>query len=196
MEINILPDAELHERLHALKLQGFDQIKLPGGTSKDRKHYSGVVIFHYDSKTKKSYFLGLPYDSYFHQTGDENGNTKKFGETPMQTAIRETMEESALIILEKDLQELINSRKELPDREDRTKIGHTKHFFLAKSFSGVVFNFEGQNPIDRETGAPLWIPVDLFAKILWIGHLQALKEAIQILSFDKEICMSLMMVLL
>lgn len=185
-------DIELSEKLESLKAQGFDQIKLPGGTSKDRKHFSAVVIFHYNTDEKKTYFLGLPYNSSFHKNGDDNGNTKKHGETPIQTAIREAMEETGLILKENDLEELINSKYEVPDRDFQSIIVHTKHFFLAKKFSGTTFEFDGPNPIDGETAAPVWISAGLFKQVLWGGHKKAFKEALQILSEDREICMSIM----
>lgn len=191
MEINILSDAELLEKIEALKVQGFDQIKLPGGTSKDKKHFSACVIPFFYPKTKKTYFLGLPYNSSFYKTEGEK-DTKKRGETPMQTAIREAMEETALILLEDGLEELTKAKFEVKDREDFKKVVHTKYFFLAKNFSGVAFEFDGPNAIDGETAAPLWIPADLFAKILWGGHQKAFKEALQVLSSDRQICMSIM----
>lgn len=197
MNIKILDNSKLVDKLELLKEQGFNQIKLPGGTSKDRKHYSGVIIFHYDSETKKTYFLGLPYNSDFHKKELDSGFDKKVeGETPEQTAIREVMEETGLILELKDLKELLPARKEITvKKEELTTVVHTKHFFLADSFSGTSFEFIGENPIDGETAAPLWMPADLFKKELWIGHQKALTEASKVLSEDKDVCLSIMFLL-
>ncbi len=192
MKIIVMNDVELLEKLASLKKQGFDQIKLPGGTSKDRKHYSGVVIVYYDPETRKTFVCGLPYNSQFHKTEKENGSKKEDNETPALTAHREVVEETGLFIELKDLKELDGAKKEILDKADKTTVVHTKHFFVAKNFSGEIPTFEGPNLIDGETAAPLWIPVRLFKTELWKGHHEAFNKALQILSTDREICNSIM----
>jgi len=192
MKINILSDNKLFSKLESLKEQGFDQIKLPGGTSKDRQHFSAVVICYYNPNDKKTYFLGLPYNSSFHKSGDENENIKKHGETPTQTAIREAKEETELILKKEDLEELVYAKYEVKDRDDRSKVVHVKHFFLVKKFSGNISEFDGPNETDGEIAAPLWISAVLFKKVLWGGHRKAFDGSLRILSSDREICMSIM----
>ena len=192
MQINILSDLDLIDKIESLKKEGFTQIKLPGGTSKNRKHYSGAVIPHYVSETKKIYFLGLPYDPKFYKTQNDAGFDKKVdGEIPEQTAIREVVEETGLFLNLEDLKELQYAKKLIFDKVETKKVIHTKHFFLAKSFTGSVFEFPGGNPIDGETAAPLWLPAELFNKELWAGHQKAFKESLKILAENRETYLSI-----
>ncbi len=62
-----------------------------------------------------------------------------------------------------------------------------------KEFTGNLFTFDGPNPIDGETAAPLWVPAQLFVKVVFGGHLKAVKIAIQELSMEnREYAISLM----
>jgi ADP-ribose pyrophosphatase YjhB (NUDIX family) len=180
MEIKLISEKEILSQIGALRNQGFNQIKLPGGTSKGGEHYSGLILFHFDKNTKKSYFLGLPYNPNFYKNNQENIATKLAGETPADTARRELVEETGYFVELEDLIEISNAIKKLPGKIPGTF--HIKYFYLVEEFSGAVFEFYGGNPIDAETAAPLWIPAALFKQVLWIGHQEALKGALEILS--------------
>ncbi len=180
---NLLNAIELKSKLKAMNEQGFTQIKLPGGTSRDRQHYSGLIIPYYNFEDKMTYFSGLPYNPNFHKNGTENVDNKKEGETPLQTAIREGMEEIGLIFKPEDLEEVLSAMVKIKDRVNPELILHIKHFFVAKSFSGEAFEFEGPNPIDHETAAPIWIPAPIFKEILWKGHQPAFNA-----SFSEILC--------
>lgn len=191
--IQILSNEELKAKLAEFQSQGFNQVKLPGGTSKDGFHYSGLVFFFYNKDNKTTYFLGLPYNSNYHKNG-ENNDTKKYGESPKDTARREAMEETGLMVEISDLKEMPGVKKVLPGKIEGTT--HSKIFFLVEKFSGTAFQFLGSNPIDAETGAPMWFQAKFFKQVLWAGHQPAFKEACNILAAeDKDVCMSLIEVL-
>lgn len=183
---------KIREKLSGFKNLGFDRIHLPGGTSKSGDYYSGVVPYHYDTETKEFYFLGLPYDSKYHESGDENGHTKKFGETPLATAVRELMEETALQVTEEKMEKLYSDS--IRDRYILDKIFHRHYFFCSiDENNGGVFTFEGRNPIDGETGAPIWIPAKMIKKTFFHGHYKAIKKTINFLmSQNNEYAFALM----
>jgi len=156
--------------------QGYDRIHIPGGTSKDGEHYSGVFLYHFDKKSKEILFLGVPYSSKFYLEHKSNGHTKRSGETPKETARREVLEETGLFIEEGDLDLVLQYH--IPNRIDKTKT-HQKNFYCTNKYSGTLYSFEGPNPIDGETSSPLWIPYNLFRKVLFGGHQQALQLAVR-----------------
>ena len=165
-------------QLNDLKTKGYDSVHLPGGTSKDGSFYSGVVVPVYNKEQKKFYFVGVPYDSHFH-VGKENGHNKKLGENPEQTVIRELLEETGLQVKLQDLNQICI--KKIPNnRPGRNSEFHFKYFYLAMKFTGNLFTFEGPNPIDGETAAPILIPANIFIEVIFKGHLDAVKIA-----FDK-----------
>jgi ADP-ribose pyrophosphatase YjhB (NUDIX family) len=176
-------ESVIEERIKSFRNQGFDRINIPGGTSKDGSHYSGAVIPAYDPERKKMYFVGLPYNSLFHKEGDENGHTKKAGEKPLETLIREVIEETGLTIFPEYI-ETLDASYNIPDKRDpepdpKKKKRHYKYFYFAPKFAGSLFAFEGANPIDGETAAPLLIPAHLFVKVVFPGHLAAVREVIE-----------------
>ena len=181
-------------KINELKFQGYDRIHLPGGTSKDGSYYAGAIIANYNITTKEVYFLGVPYSSNFHLRG-ENGHNKKFGELPDLTVIREIMEETGLQTTSSDL-ELIFEKKISDNRPGKHGQFHSKFFYLITEFTGNLFTFEGPNPIDGETAAPIWIPAPLFVKVVFGGHLQAVYAAIEALSLlDRDYAYALMSIL-
>ena len=178
-------------KINELKIAGYDRIHLPGGTAKDGSYYSGAIVVTMDPITKEVYFLGVPYNSHFH-IGSENGHNKKFGEFPEQTVIRELLEETGLQAISSDLELVLN--KKIPDNRPG-KVGqyHQKFFYLITEFTGNLFTFEGANPIDGETAAPIWIPASLFIKVLFGGHLEAVYAAIEELNLiSRDYAYSLM----
>lgn len=165
-------------KIQELKLQGFDQIRIPGGSSKDESHYSGVFVYEYDPESKQVYFLGVPYNSIHWKDNGSNGHTKKIDEIATETACREVFEETGLNTEEQDL--TLVSDCFVPNKKDKTK-KHIKNFYVCSIFTGNLHNFTGANLIDKETAAPVWIPVSIFIKILYKGHQAALNDTINYL---------------
>jgi len=179
-------------KINELKSQGYDRIHLPGGTSIDGSFYSGVILAKYDSITKDVYFLGVPYCSSFHLNGRSNHN-KKIGEVASQAALRELFEETGIQTTPENLDLVLE--KKIPDNRSRGTLGqfHFKYFYLVTKFMGNMFNFDGPNPIDGETAAPLWIPANLFVKTIFKGHLEAVNAAIEkLMNEDRQYAHALM----
>jgi len=163
--------------IRQFRLQDFDQIRTSGGSSYDEEYYSAVFIAQYDKESKQVFFLGLPYNSSFYKENESNGHTKKNGESPTETAIREGIEETGLLIKECDLKLVYHSF--VPNRKDITK-NHHKYFYLVDNFQGTLFDFlDEPNPIDNETSTPIWIPASLFREVLFEGHQKSLRKAIE-----------------
>ena len=161
---------------HSRKI-GFPRIHIPGGTSKDGSFFVGIIVPYYDPITKKTYILCLPYNPYFHLEG-ESGHNKKVGESPEDAVLRELMEEAGLHINWEDLEELVKYK--VPDnRPNKEGQYHWKYFYLVTKFSGTPFDFEGPNPIDGETAAPMWIPAAMALDVLYYSHKEPLKLAIK-----------------
>jgi len=174
-KLEFLSDEFLLSKIEELKLQGFDQIRLPGGSSKDESHYSGVFIYGYNPENKQVYFVGVPYNSNHWKDNRSNGHTKKLDETALETGCREVFEETGFNIEEHDLNLVFNYS--IPNRKDKLKV-HTKNFYLCNYFTGNMHNFTGANLIDRETAAPLLLPLSIFKKVLYGGHQNALAQAL------------------
>jgi len=161
---------------------GFDEIRIPGGSSLGEEHYSGVFIFACDHTKKQLFFLGVPYNSSFYKNGNNSNHTKKAGELPTETARRELFEETGLLVEEGDLN-LVFSYS-IPDRHDKMKMHH-KNFYLTNKFLGTLSDFDTRpNPIDNETGSPLWIPASLFKGLLYKGHQQAFQSVCDSLKLE------------
>ncbi len=182
------------EKILELKEEGYDRINTPGGTSKDGNDYSGIIGYHWSTIFNKFYFVGVPYNSTFYKTQQKNDDRKAANETPIDTACREFFEETGKKIDNPgDLIYLYS--KDVPDKrpEMQGKM-HRKHFYMINidKCSGELHTFEGANPIDGETAAPILMPVDLFQKVLFGGHQDAYKKACEKLSEDREIAFQLM----
>jgi ADP-ribose pyrophosphatase YjhB (NUDIX family) len=183
---------QLMDKLDRLKGEGYDTIHLPGGTSKDGSFFVGGIVFQYNIEEKRFYFLGVPYNSFF--KNDSNHN-KIDGETPQTAIVREIMEETGLHVVEDKLK-LVFFKKVPDNRPYRTESFHKKYFFLVEEFTGNLFTFEGGNPIDKETAAPIWLPAELMVDMLFKGHIHALYEGVKELSLkSREYAYSLMNIL-
>lgn len=188
-----LSNEKILSKIDQLKLIGYDQVRLPGGTSKDGSFYSGVVLLKYDPVNKSIFFLAVPYDSHYHRTGGEGNNNKRSDETPLETASRELFEETGVSVSEKDI--FLFFSKDIPDNrpwKPKDSI-HNRFFYVTDKFNEKnFFQFEGPNPINAETAAPIWIPAELFMKVIYYGHLDALKEAVNYLSSNRVYAYALM----
>ncbi len=169
---------ETSERLlNVARSLGFNKVHLLGGTRADGLYYSGSIVYKYDPIVKEMFFLGVPYNSNYHLTG-ESGHNKKSDENPEQTAIRELMEEAGLHAFPEDLVKVYE--KTIPDnRPGKNGQFHSKYFFLVEKYTGQVFEFDGPNPIDGETAAPIWFSASMFVTVLFGGHLKPLQLAIE-----------------
>lgn len=179
---NFISEGYLLSKIEEFRSLGFDEIRIPGGSSLGEEHYSGVFLFVCDEASKKLFFLGVPYNSSYFKNGSGNSHTKKAGETPAETARRELFEETGLLVEEKDLN--LSYSYSVQDRHDKKKL-HTKYFFLTKEFQGTLSDFAIRpNPIDNETASPLWIPASLFKDLLYRGHQAAFKKACDFLKLE------------
>jgi ADP-ribose pyrophosphatase YjhB (NUDIX family) len=176
--------AKIEQKIVDLNDSGYDRIHLPGGTAIDGSFYAGAVIAKYDFSSKEFYFLGVPYSSKFHLKGESKHN-KKFGEFPQQAVIREVLEETGIQITSESL--ILVWEKKVPDNRPG-KLGkfHCKYVYLVNEFTGSVFTFEGPNPIDGETAAPVWIPALIFADKVFGGHKEAVGLAMEKLMAKKS----------
>jgi len=178
-------------KIEELKILGYDCIHLPGGTAKDGSYFAGAIVYFYDEEqSKQIYFLGLPYNSSFHKENG-NGHNKKSGETPDQTVTRELLEETGIQVIPSDLELIL--KKDVPDnRYGMSGKFHSKYFYFVNNFTGNLFTFDGPNPIDGETAAPLLIPAELFIQVLFKGHLESLKVSIiKMMEMKREYTMAL-----
>lgn len=176
---NLLTDEQVIEMIVELEKLGFPERHLPGGTSKDGSFFVGGVIPFYDHVSKKTFFLILPYNPYFHLDG-ESGHNKKNNESPEEALAREIMEETGYHTKPENFELIF--RYSVPDnRPGKEGQFHSKYFFLVNDFSGTKFDFKGPNPIDGETSAPFWVSASLATSILYYSHTSPLKKAIQML---------------
>jgi ADP-ribose pyrophosphatase YjhB (NUDIX family) len=169
-------------KINELKTKGYDRIHLPGGTSLDGSHYVGIIVYSYDTVTKQMYFLGVPYNSNFHLNG-RSGHNKRAGETKEQTIVRELFEETGFQANPENLN-LIWEKKIPDNRPGKVAQIHSKYIYLIseQDCTGELFKFSGPNLMDAETASPMWIPANLFIQNFFKGHLEAINEAINILS--------------
>ena len=179
-------------KIGELHAQGYDRLHLPGGTAKDGSFYVGGICHRLIEKEVE--ILVVPYNSNFHLKG-ESGHNKKSGEIVEDALVRETLEETGLQIIPSALKLLIE--KKIPDNRPG-KVGqfHTKYFYLVSGFTGNLFTFDGPNPIDGETAAPLWVPASMILNLIFGGHKKAVEKAMEELSLQsREYAIALMNVL-
>lgn len=188
-----MSDKEIMNYIMEIRNVGFDQIRLPGGTDKNFNHYSGIVVFRKNPENKETYFLGVPYNSNFYKTQKEDRSRKVEGESVLQTARRELFEETGLVVEEEDLKEIPSARfvgKKYNKEGDR--IDHIKYFFLCPKVSGNLAEFgHAGNPIEGETGSPIWIPGKLFKQVLSLKHQNAFNKALELMAQDKDLYLAI-----
>jgi 8-oxo-dGTP pyrophosphatase MutT (NUDIX family) len=158
-------------------ITGFDQIKLPGGTSADGSHYCGGVPYTEDAKDIK--ILVVPYNSDAHKT--EVKQNKPMNENPYGTMYRELHEETGLSITVEPI-EIDKAYANLPPKPD-SLTNHEKHFFLIDRKNGCKGDLltEAINPFDPETGRPFEITLEEANKVLFFGHRTAVEEGMSLL---------------
>lgn len=180
--VNVTPSA-IAEHVASLRQKGFDQVRFPGGTSKDKLHYSRGVIFRISEDKKRVEFLVLPYDSLSYKRG-ESDHTKKEGENPIQTLIREVYEETGLMCKQSSIHLLQSKHNQ--------RYNHTKYEYLVEATEGSLQTFSEGNPIDNETGTPFWISYRDAVTYLWDGHKGTLELAKQALMMKKQYALLLL----
>jgi 8-oxo-dGTP pyrophosphatase MutT (NUDIX family) len=170
-------NANASEFLRKINAGSFDQIKLPGGTSADRSHYCGALIYR---ETEKSIeLLVLPYNSEVHKT--EESQKKPMNEHMLGTLYREIHEETGLSLTQEPI-ELKDARVNKPS--------HTKHFFLIseEKCKGDLLQDE-INKFDPETGKPMWMSLEQLNDVLFFGHRNAVIIAVnELCKMSRKIC--------
>lgn len=176
-------------KLDELHTQGFDRLQLPGGTSLDGTFAVLGVLTRWEMNDL--WILLNPYDSGFHRKNHSSHN-KRAGESKEDAFKREILEETGYQVLPEN--STLIYEKEVPDnRSGKLGAVHTKYFYLVTEFTGTAFTFEGPNPIDGETAAPIWIPASLAVKLIFGGHSKALQNAFEYLcGIDKKYAIALM----
>lgn len=176
--INLINDeVVLSKMIEGFKLDSFDQIRIPGGTSKDGSFYAGILVAKYDDVSNKTYFVLVPYNSNYHNEGEANNN-KRSDEFPEQTALRELFEETGIMTSKEKL--ILAWEKSVKDKRpwmfDKF---HRKQVFVTDDFDDShYFTYTGPNRISAETMPPICISADSAIDVIYGGHLNALKGAI------------------
>ncbi len=147
--------------------QGFDCLKFPGGTSRNGNFFEGGIIYRFNEQGKIQFLL-VPYNSHFFE--HESVSAKPEKETENALLQREIFEETGLKIKDSALNATDNTvfEKSVPDKRP-THVGqfHKKRFrrFPLESCEGEVASYTGKNPIEPETGSPLWLELDVLAVV-------------------------------
>ena len=192
-KVNIVNSQNYLQEIENLQKKKFDQIKFPGGTSKDGSHYSGVIAYFFDGK--KVHFLVLPYNRryHFHGIPKEAVHTKKEGETPIETACREFLEETGLSLDPAALTEVEAARVFIPQgytEQGTRRLDHTKRFFVCR-ITAMPETMTPHAP-DMETSDPVLIEAGVLLKVIFKNHLNPLEEAVSMLSMEKDLCEALL----
>ena len=177
---NALNDVSLYQKLRNLIELGFDQVRIIGGTSKDKLFYSGIIPYEFDDKKSFS-ILVVPYNSTVHLNESSDYSSKKDGETSEDVAVRELYEEGGLIVKHHHL-ELAGFMK-MPGST------HTKFVYAVnkENWSNKPLELDGsENPIDRETGEPFLIEGTDLCEVLWPGHHWMLRKFGENKALDKK----------
>jgi ADP-ribose pyrophosphatase YjhB (NUDIX family) len=177
---NALKDVSLYEKLRNLIELGFDQVKLIGGTSKDKLFYSGIIPYEFDGQKSFS-ILVVPYNSTVHLNESSDYSSKKDGETSEDVAVRELYEEGGLIVKHHHLESAGFMKKEGST--------HTKFVYAVnkENWTNEPLKLDGsENPIDRETGEPFLIEGTDLCEVLWPGHHWMLKKFGESKALDKK----------
>lgn len=158
----------LSEKLLQLKSKGYDQIRIPGGTNKDRSFYAGGFFLDFNREENKLYCMGIPYDSDFYSLQNpKKGHTKKIGETPEEVFVRESFEESGWLATK--CKEILPEYRCKDDTNPNK--AHYKHYFVAIEKTGTLHCLGRPNPIDEETGDPILFPCSEIKTIIPVPHL-------------------------
>ncbi len=191
MENNVLTKSQFEETFNFLKTMGYSEIRFPGGTDKNYDHFSGVIIYQYNSEKKKVFFLVVPYNSDFFKSHEEDRSRKPQKETYKKTAVREVYEETGLIVSQDHLIELPEAR--FVAKKNVGTGTHTKNWFITNNFSGHPAKFEAGNLIEAETASPMWVEGTILKEFLSRKHKIAFEKGVNYLaSKDRELCMAMM----
>ncbi len=169
-----------------------------------KSYYCGAINHRFNREKKCVEFLAVPYWCLNKKTGEEErqirfpGGTSKPGnedKTVGATLLREISEETGLIVADFNKIYEFAADEKTHDVEIRSNIddfnfaedgdtivvfetAHSKYFFLVSKTEGELLKFEGRNPNDPETEAPLWFNAKILANIIFRGHKLAMKKAI------------------
>lgn len=172
------------------KEQGYDRIHMPGGTSVEGNHFSGVLPYWYNPEDKHVYFVGVPYASQAYKkeleiAGQFPRSQKPFGESPEATACRETFEEIGVKVNPLNLTQVHYQEKD-DNRNPGKGLLHRMYYFMVNiaKGSGELSSFDGPNPIDPETLAPVLFRADVYAEVLFAKHDDAFYKALGALAMD------------
>ena len=149
--------------------EGYDSLHLPGGKSLNGKHSSFVVVWVSDFITKDVYLMTVPYRSSFHLNERLKGSNKK--ETPTETAKRELLEETGLVVGSKDLF-LFHEVQKFDNRRRSRRAFHYQYFFSLKKVMEVT-DFRSKDFLigrSGETADPVFIPKKMVSKYLFYKH--------------------------
>jgi hypothetical protein len=161
-------EESVREFIEKMKVYGFDKIKFPGGSSKDRRHYSRGI--RYEIRENHVEFLVLPYNTSIENTREEILNPRR--EEPLETLIREFEEETGLIPVETEL---------LNTAPDKGMNDHDKYYYLIHSCKGSLLSFDAKNPFEPQTGPPFWIRAHHVTKFICNSHIRSFMMAVEAL---------------
>lgn len=174
-----LKDVSLYEKLRNLIELGFDQVRIIGGTSKDKRFYSGIIPYEFDGKKSFS-ILVVPYNSTVHLNESSDYSSKKDGETSEDVAVRELYEEGGLIVKHHHLE----SAGFLEISSTHTRFAYAVN---KENWTNEPLKLDGsENPIDRETGEPFLIEGTDLCEVLWPGHHWMLRKFGEYKAIEKK----------
>lgn len=173
--------AEVRKLIRQIKKKWY-QIRLSGGTSKNRKFNSIVIAILIDFY-KRLFIAVVPYEPNA-SVIKKSVLLDNENESKEQLAIRKLKDEvgfdakvSDLILLDKD-EELDN---ELNDGSS-----HIKYTFYIEKFTGSFVDLTNNSFLMRKTFNPFWIPAFLVPGVIFRKHLNLFEKLIEdLLSKDK-----------
>ncbi|MEI6400042.1 MAG: NUDIX domain-containing protein [bacterium] len=165
-EIIISTKEELFSLIEKAVSFGYDQIRLPAGTSLQGDYSSQVCILR---KIGTKWYIGLlPYNSQANKERDKTQKKKKpTGEKPEDTAVREVDEEFKIRVfnLIEVYRKQDNGKPEERDADPAKQHLYKKHLvhrYITFDFEGEIAFFpDFRNPNDPETGNGFWLSLDL-----------------------------------
>lgn len=174
------------EKLGPGKL-GFNQVRLVGGTAPNRAHFCGAVVWRKSMRNGKTVveFLAIPYNQHTHRSQKPNLKviSKEPHEDPYTTLIRELRQETGLSLTGEARVMLTTEGEDIvPPRPDENNPGkdHRRYWYLIedRDCSGELLTSD-VNPMDPETGKPMWLTAEELDEILYFGHRWPLYCAIE-----------------